>query len=40
MSIKYKQYLEDSLSSTNDENVKDKIKNAIRQVKETLQIKY
>ena len=34
------QYLEDSLSSTNDENVKDKIKNAIRQVKETLQIKY
>jgi archaellum component FlaC len=34
------QYLEDSLSSTNDQNVKDKIKNAIKQVKETLQIKY
>ena len=34
------QYLEDSLSTTNDKNVKNKIKNAIRKVKDTLQIKY
>jgi hypothetical protein len=33
-------YLEDSLSSTKDEDVKSKIKNAISQVKETVQIKY
>ena len=33
-------YLEDSLSATKDNNVKSKIKNAITQVKDTLQIKY
>lgn len=34
------QYLEDSLSATKDEDVKSKIKNAISQVKSTLEIKY
>lgn len=34
------QYLEDSLTATKDPNVKNKIQNSIRQVKETLQIKY
>jgi len=34
------QYLEDSLSATNDNDVKSKIKNAISQVKSTLEIKY
>ena len=34
------QYLEDSRSATKDEDVKNKIKNAISQVKETVQIKY
>lgn len=34
------QYLEDSLTATNDTDVKNKIKNAISQVKATLEIKY
>jgi hypothetical protein len=34
------QYLEDSLKATNDDDVKNKIKNAISQVKATLEIKY
>lgn len=33
-------YLEDSLQSTNNEEVKSKIRNAIQQVKSTLEIKY
>ena len=33
-------YLEDSLQSTNNEEVKSKIRNTIQQVKSTLDIKY
>ena len=33
-------YLEDSLSVTNDENIKIKIRNAIKQIKDSVGIKY